>query len=377
MTPSRCAVLARRLLILGAACVLAACGTSRPKPAPLTQVPETQPVQTLWSASVGRMSVPLMPVFTPAGQVVMANQAGEVLALQLSDGKITERVALGQPLSAGVGSDGQRHAVVTRNNVLIVMAQGKETWRQTLPAQVFTPPLVAGDRVFVLMADRTVQAFDGASGRTLWSQARPGEPLVLRQAGTLMAFQNTLVAGLSGRLTGFDPTSGQLVWDAPFANSRGLNDLERLVDVVGLSSRQGRLICARAYLSQVGCIDASRGQVLWSRSSQGDQGISGQGGVLVGVESNGLLLAWQIENGDRIWESDRLKYRRLSAPLVTDKTIWVGDEDGQVYLLDRQKGQLVNRIRLDGSPLVAPPLQRNDTVLLVTRDGLVRALRTP
>jgi hypothetical protein len=38
---------------------------------------------------------------------------------------------------------------------------------------------------------------------------------------------------------------------------------------------------------------------------------------------------------------------------------------------------LVNRIRLDGSPLVAPPLQRNDTVLLVTRDGLVRALRTP
>jgi len=261
--------------------------------------------------------------------------------------------------------------------VLVVVSQGKTLWREQLSSRVYTAPLVAGERVFVLLADRTVQAFDGASGRVLWTQPRPGEPLVLSQTGTLMAFQNTLVAGLSGRLTGFDPTTGQITWDVPMASSRGLNDLERLVDVVGLSNRHDNLICARAYLSQVGCIDARRGQLAWSRSAQGDQGLGGLGPMLVGTEANGLVVAWQRTTGDRMWESDRLKYRRLSAPVVTQKAIWIADDEGQVYVLDPANGQLTQRVGLDGSALAAPPIQHNQTVLMVTRKGLVRAMRAP
>jgi outer membrane protein assembly factor BamB len=138
----------------------------------------------------------------------------------------------------------------------------------------------------------------------------------LSQSGTLMSFGNTLVAGLTGRLTGFDPTTGRILWDAPMATPRGVNDLERLVDIVGLTHRSDPYLCARAYLSQVACINASRGQVAWARPSQGEQGLSGLGSVVVGTESNGLVVAWQRDSGDRLWESDRLKYRHLSAPVV-------------------------------------------------------------
>jgi outer membrane protein assembly factor BamB len=237
--------------------------------------------------------------------------------------------------------------------------------------------LVAGERVFVLLADRTVQAYDGAGGRLLWSQSRQGEPLVLSQSGTLMPFGNTLVVGLSGRLTGFDPTTGRTIWEAPIASPRGLNDLERLVDVVGLSHRSDPFICSRAYMAQIGCIQAQRGQVAWSRSSQGDQGLSGNATMVVGVESNGLVVAWQRDTGDRMWESDRLKYRRLSAPVVSEAGIWLADDEGQLFLLDLQKGQLLARSSLDGSALASPPLQRQGLVLLVTRKGMVRAVRTP
>ena len=65
---------------------------------------------------------------------------------------------------------------------------------------VFTPPLVAGRRVFVLGADRSLNAFDAASGARLWQQNRPGDALSLRQAGLLMAVGDTLVAGQQGRL---------------------------------------------------------------------------------------------------------------------------------------------------------------------------------
>ena len=91
--------------------------------------------------------------------------------------------------------------------------------------------------LFRSLADRSVLGFDGASGRLLWTQQRPGDPLVLKHAGVLMAVGDTLVAGLSGRLVGLNPTTGALRWDAPIATPRGTNDLERLVDVVGPVSR--------------------------------------------------------------------------------------------------------------------------------------------
>ena len=376
MTRSRCSQALSRWAMALCALSLVACGSNRPKPAELPAIAQPMAVQTLWSFALGDIKTPMVPVFTPQGRVVLATSAGEIVTLQMANGQLVERVSLKETLSAAVGSDGKRHAIVTRNNQLIAIEGGKEAWRQGLSAQVFTPPLVAGERVFVLLADRTVQAYDGASGRLLWTQARAGEPLVLSQSGTLMSFGNTLVAGLTGRLTGFDPTTGRILWDAPMATPRGVNDLERLVDIVGLTHRSDPYLCARAYLSQVACINASRGQVAWARPSQGEQGLSGLGSVVVGTESNGLVVAWQRDSGDRLWESDRLKYRHLSAPVMTENAIWITDDAGQLYLLDPKNGQLIHRSSLDGSALASPPLNHQGVVLLVTRKGLVRAMRS-
>jgi hypothetical protein len=131
-----------------------------------------------------------------------------------------------------VGSDGKLAAVVTTANDVVALADGKVLWRQKLPAQVYAAPLVAGARVFVLAADRSVTAFDGQTGRRLWTQQRPGEALVLRQAGVILAVGDTLVVGQAGRLVGMNPINGSARWDAPIATPRGTNDIERLVDLV-------------------------------------------------------------------------------------------------------------------------------------------------
>ena len=77
--------------------------------------------------------------------VTVASADGAVAALDARTGGDIWRVALAEPLSAAVGSDGKFAAVVSRNNALIVMDGGRERWRETLAAQVFTP-LVAGGR---------------------------------------------------------------------------------------------------------------------------------------------------------------------------------------------------------------------------------------
>jgi outer membrane assembly lipoprotein YfgL len=342
----------------------------------IADVPVLQDVRQVWSVALGPVPATLIPSIR-SDQVVAANAAGELQGIDLNGGRSLWRVALGEPVVAGVGSDGKRHAVVTAGGELVVVQDAKVLWRYRLPAQSFTPPLVAGQRVFVLLADRAVLGFDGASGRLLWNQQRPGDPLVLRQVGVLMPVGDTLVAGLSGRLVGLNPTTGILRWDAPIASPRGTNDLERLVDIVGPLSRQGDELCARAYQAQVGCVSTVRGQVRWTRAANSDRGVQGNDQLLIGTEANGVVTAWHRSSGERAWQADRLRYRHLSAPLVTPKGIVVADSGGWAYLLSMTDGALLNRWKTDDTELAGYPQAFAGGFLLLNRSGRLAAYQFP
>ncbi|MCB2032326.1 MAG: PQQ-binding-like beta-propeller repeat protein, partial [Ottowia sp.] len=191
------------------AALLAGCaaGSARPKPAELPPNVAVIGVQQAWSARYSAVDFPLQ-VATAGNRVVLATGNGTVVTLDAATGGEVARASLGEPLSAGVGSDGRLSAVVTRGNEVVALDGGTTLWRYKLKSQSYTAPLVAGGRVFVLNADRTLTGLDGRTGRLLWTVQRPVEPLVLRQEGLLMAVGNTLVAGLSGRMVGVDPDTG-------------------------------------------------------------------------------------------------------------------------------------------------------------------------
>jgi len=366
-----------RLALTGACLALAACsGPSRPKPTEIPGVPVLQDVRTSWTASIGNVDFPLV-ASARDDRVALANSQGVVAVLDATTGKDVWRLKLDQAISAGVGSDGQQYAVVTRNNELVTLQDGKVQWRKNLPAQSFTAPLVAGARVFVLTADRSVIAFDGATGRQLWTQQRPGEPLVLKQAGVLLAFKNTLLVGLSGRLAALDPNTGVVRWESAIATPRGTNDVERLVDLVAPFDRIGDVVCVRAFQTAVGCVNAERGQGVWTRPSVGEMGVSGNENLLIAPISNGVVQAFNRSNGERLWETERLKYRILSAPLVTPRGVLVADNGGWLYLLSLADGALLNRIKLDSEALATAPVLAGGRYVVVTREGRVSGLQIP
>ncbi len=358
-----------------AGCSLWSADKAKPVPADLGANVAVLGVRQAWTARVGSVAgLPLEPHV--AGNVVtVASADGAVAALDARTGGDIWRVALAEPLSAAVGSDGKFAAVVSRNNALIVMDGGRERWRETLAAQVFTPPLVAGGRVFVLSADRSVSAFDLATGRRLWAQQRPGEPLILRQAGVLRAVGDTLVVGLSGRLVGLNPDNGSVRWEAPIASPRGTNDVERLVELVGRTSRVGETVCARSFQAAVGCVNTARGATLWTQPASGSEGIHGDADAIFGSESNGTLVAWRRTDGSRLWSIDRLKYRKLTAPLLLGRSVVVGDDAGLVHLLSRTDGSPLNRLATDGSAIAAAPVVAADTLVVVTRNGGIYGFR--
>lgn len=365
-----------QILAAGLLALLAACssGPTKIKPAELPTPANRIAPQAIWSTQVGASAIPLAP-WSYQGRVYLAGGAGTVAVVDATSGRDVWRLNLNTPLAAGPGSDGVVTAVVTLNNQLVAINEGKELWRVQLPAASYTPPLVAGRRVFVLTADRSVVAFDAEKGARLWTQSRPGEPLVLRQSGVLLPVGDTLLAGFSGRLVGLNPNNGSPKWEVQVANSRGTNEVERLVDLVGPVSRVGNSVCARSYGSAVACVDAETGRSVWNRPAQGMVGVHGDNDLVIGSESDGRLIAWRRAGGDKAWELDRLKYRELSAPLSLQRLMAVGDDSGQLHLLSTADGSELTRLTTDGSPILAQPVLSGPALVVQTRNGGVFAWR--
>jgi outer membrane protein assembly factor BamB len=345
-------------------------GQSKPKPAELQPVNAFVSARQAWVSRIGPVNFPL-EVNQVSGVLHVASSEGSVAAIDARTGADVWRTSVGSEIGAGVGTDGKISAVVTKGNDVVALLNGREIWREKLAAEVYTPPLVAGGRIFVLAADRSTHAFDGQTGKKLWSQQRPTEPLVLRQAGVLLAVSDTLVVGLAGRLVGMNPGNGSVRWEAAIASPRGINDVERLVDLVGGISREGDVVCARAFQANVGCVNTSRGNLLWTVPANGAQGVRGDDRLLFGTEQDGTVQAWLRTDGTRAWKSEALRYRGLSTPLVVGRSIAIGDASGIVHLLSRSDGTLLNRITTDGSAIAAAPALVGNTLVTVTRNGSV------
>ena len=343
-------------------------GSTKPKPAELQPVNGFVSAKQAWVSRIGPVTFAL-DVANVGGVLHLAGSDGAVAAIDSRTGADVWRTNVGSGLSAGVGSDGKVAAVVTTSNEVVALSEGREIWRQKLSAGVYTAPLVAGGRVFVLAADRSSYAFDGQTGRKLWSQQRPTEPLVLRQAGVLVAVNDTLVMGLAGRLAGVNPANGSIRWEVAIASPRGINDVERLVDLVGGVSRLGDVVCVRAFQANVGCVNTARGNLIWTAPANGSQGVRGDERLLFGTEADGTVQAWARGTGARDWKSEALRYRGLSAPVVVGRSIAIGDSSGIIHLLSRSDGALLNRVTTDGSPIATAPILSGNTMVAVTRNG--------
>lgn len=356
--------------------LLVACagGGDKSKPAELVASAPKLGVRLAWATRIGAVNFPLNIAVDGVNNVnsaifSVASGDGVVTAFDAANGRELWRAQAGKALAAGVGADAGFAAVVTTSNELIAFDNGREAWHQKLSNSSYTAPLVANGKVFVLGADRAISAFELADGKKLWSQKKSAEALTLRQSGVLLMVSDTLVSSASGRLLGINPLDGNVRWTTPIATARGTNDIERLVDLVGRVSNNSEVVCARAYRVSVGCVDTLRGNLLWTKPAVGMEGVQADARALFGAESDGKVVAWNRVNGERLWLTEQLANRNLSAPAVLDRAIAVGDSTGFVHFLSKTDGSPLNRMTTDGSAMAAAPVVVGNTLVVVTRNG--------
>lgn len=362
------------LSVLLASCGLLFPDKNKPEPKELVQVKPTIAGRVMWTASTADVEFPLSVAVNGSTFAVGASD-GSVIAFDAAKGREVWRANAKSALSAGVGSDGKFAAVVTREGQIVVFEAGRELWRQPAGARVITTPLVAGERVFVVGLDRSVTAFDALNGAKLWSVQRPGDALTLAQAGVAMAFKNTLLVSQGSRLAALDPANGAVIWDVALATPRGSNEIERLSDLVGPAVRVGNVVCVRAYQASVSCVNAETGQLLWTKTFGGRGGLAADEHYVYAADAADRITAWKADTGEVAWTTDAYLHRQLTTPFSLGPVLVFGDFEGQLHFLSADHGVAQLILPTDGAPMAAAPVVSGTTVLIVTRDGGLFALR--
>jgi outer membrane protein assembly factor BamB len=370
--------LAAALLIGAALSGLGACSTDKQNAKPAALAPIATPIQIrrLWEFDLGSVAGTFMRPSVQENAIFAASAKGELVRIDPSSGKEVWRVRVDDGIAAGVGSDGSTVAVVgPRGNIEAFDAGGKHLWTTQAPSDVIVPPLVGHELVLVRSTDQRITAYEAASGKRRWVFERQQPSLVLRaEAGLAFAGDNVVVGFPGGRLDAVALGNGAGKWEAPVSEPRGATEIERLADVMGLPSLSSEDVCAASYQGRIGCFDARNGDLRWAREFSAGAGVGLSGETVVGVDAKSNVNAFTRASGAGLWQSAALINRRLSAPVMLDKVLALGDFEGTVHFLRIEDGKIIGRVEAGGGPVVSAPVAWNGAALVQTASGRLMLL---
>lgn len=333
-------------------------------------------VRTAWSVSVGKAADYTFTPAVVADVAYVASRSGTVF--KLADGKVVWKIDAGQPLSAGVGANGRVLVVGTSKGEVLAFSteDGKALWQAKVSSEVLAAPVVGDDGVAVKSGDNRVHLLDAGDGGRKWVYQRTTPALSVRSAGSpVFADRYVFVGYPGGKLVALAVQNGAPIWEGTVALPKGATELDRVADIVASPVVDGRLICAVAFQGRVACFDMGQGgAMIWSRDLSSVTGLAMDGRYVYVADDKGIISALDRQSGSSLWKQDKLKNRRLSAPVVQRGLVAVADGEGFVHFLSREDGSFAARQKTDGTPVRAPLKMLGNAVLVQTTGGSVSAI---
>ncbi len=375
------------------------CSTSKKaEPAKLQSFQATLPASIAWTADVGRSPKVLIGVgqFSPAvsGDFVYAASSKSVTRVSLATGQVSWKRDLDATIVAGVavgsGESAGLSAVVTdRGELVLIGADGAIVRRFSLGGVAQEIPALIGNTAVVRLTDNRIGGWDLQTGIRRWVTQRTLPNLVLHaQSGLLtkpvapeefssdVVGANDVVANLpGGRILWINALTGGLRWESQVATPKGSNEVERIVDLMGAPTTDGKDVCVAAYQTAVACYNGETGKRLWTRDVSAVTPVAMDARFVYAADTQSRLYAYTRATGSPAWSVETLQLRGLTAPISWGRALWVSDRFGYLHGLSREDGRTMTRLDL-GSQASGAMRATNKGLVIQTQAGRLMLIRT-
>ena len=375
---------ARGLLVLILSLLgLAACDKEKEvdPPAELVKLQPKIEVDKVWSTGLGGGTKSLRLGLRPAvdaERVFVASHDGEVMALDMNNGRVLWRSKTKLPLGGGPGVGAGRVVVGSTDGSVAAFnaADGAELWRVDIGGEVLATPAVADAVVVVRSVDGRLRGLDAKDGHELWVIEQNVPRLSLRGTAPPVIAGDLVICGFdNGKVVAVGLANGEIAWESAVAPSRGRTELERLVDIDSLVRVIDKDVFVVGFQGKAAMLALESGQVWWAHDESSDRGLAvGDDSIFISAAS-GEVKALRKRDGAPVWEQPALHRRALSAPAVDGSTIVVADFEGYLHWLDTATGEIVARQDTDGDRITNGPVAAGGMVFVLTDSGTLAAFR--
>ena len=352
-------------------------------PTPLAENPVHElDVQVLWKESIGvgadGHSLKLAPAVA-GGRVIAADKKGVVEARDAKTGSLLWDVETGIPFSAGPSLAAGRIILGSSKAKVVALnsENGEQLWENTVSSEVSAMPTIARGKVLIRTVAGEVVALEEATGKRLWAYEHSVPALSIRGSGMPLVIGDKVIVGYdNGKLVALQLSNGKYIWETTIAMPKGRSEIERLVDLDVDPVVIDGVIYIAGYNGGVSAVSADTGEVLWRREQfSSHTGLSYDTRHLYMSDVNSQVMQLEQARGGGLWKQTELKHRKLTAPLLYQDYVVVGDYNGFVHWLSVRDGRLLGRVQVtDDGAIDVKPVMADGIVYVYAKDGTLAAL---
>jgi outer membrane protein assembly factor BamB len=346
------------------------------EPAKLVEFSQTAKFEVRWQSTVGNLDTNLLQPALTKDAIYSASVKGSLMRLDRATGKQMWRIETGIVASGGVASgDGIVLIGGDKGDVLAYDEEGKLRWKSLVSSEVLSISRVTDGMVMVRSGDGRIAGLNAADGKRVWMYERSTPALVVRSHAGVTAQRGVAYAGFAGgKLAAISIKDGEVLWEAQVSQPRGNTELERISDITTDPVVDDEQVCAIAFQGRIACFDTAQGGPLWNRDISSDKGMMVLSKYLYISEVGDSVIALDKTTGSSTWKNAQMLLRGITAPCALGNFVVVGDFEGYLHGLNREDGNFVSRIKLDGGAIIATPLEMDDGLLVQTRGGKLYSL---
>lgn len=346
------------------------------EPAKLVEFSGTARFEVRWQNNVGDLGTDLLQPALTKDAIYSASGKGSLMRLDRATGKQVWRIQTGIIVSGGVASgDGLVLIGGDKGDVLAYDEDGKLRWKSLVSSEVLSVSQVADGMVMVRSGDGRIAGLNAADGKRVWMYERSTPALVVRSHAGVTIQRGVAYAGFAGgKLAAISIKDGEVLWEAVVSQPRGNTELERISDITSDPVVDDEQVCAIAFQGRIACFDTSQGSALWNRDISSDKGMMVLRKYLYLSDVSGSVIALDKTTGSTTWKNGQLLLRGITAPYALGNFVVVGDFEGYLHGLNREDGNFVARIKLDGGAIMAMPIEMDGGLLVQTRGGELYSL---
>ncbi len=358
------------------------------KMSPLPKVENQFTPTEVWSTSVGNGVGDFYSHLHPAWKdntIYAADRFGIVKALDAENGKEKWKVDLSEnpgffsdnisaELSGGVTVDGSNLYIGSEKAVVYSLntADGKVAWKTTVAGEAISRPVVSDGLVLIHTGNGILQALNQKDGSIAWSANLDMPTLSLRgESAPATAFGAAIVGGDNGRVSAVLMKEGQMIWQQRISEPSGATEIDRLSDIDTTPVIANGVVYTVAYNGNLVAMDLRSGQIAWKRDVGSVNNIVIDHDRIYMVDQNDRVMALNTEGGVTIWTQSELLHRNLTAPVLYNGFIVVGDAEGYLHWMNTNDGRFVAQQKVDSSGLLSAPIVAGDKLVVQAKGGEV------